>query len=221
MKKKWIAGALSLVLALGLCACGGSGGSSSSAQTTAAPEQTQAAAESGAESGATADLPELTAGLLEMPVALTSVGQSADVNVVETLFKKAELEVTTNATMTGADLGDCKTLVLAIGGSSKGLGAAGIDENDELERVNALISDAKSKDIKILAVHIGGLARRGTLSDKFIPDAIGAADAAIILKEGDQDNMMHDLLAAAGTPSAYIDTQIDAIAPLQLIFGTE
>ena len=41
----------------------------------------------------------------------------------------------------------------------------------------------------IVALHIGGSARRGTLSDKFIPDAFGAADAAIIVSEGDSDGI--------------------------------
>ena len=61
------------------------------------------------------------------------MGQSADVNVVQTLLKKCEIDSDLNATVTADDLGSYKTLVLAIGGSSKGLGAAGVDENQELD----------------------------------------------------------------------------------------
>lgn len=164
------------------------------------------------------ELPALTEGMFEGPIAMTSVGQSADVNVVETLFKKAGLEVYMNATMSGDSLTNHKTLVLAVGGSSKGLGAAGIDENQELERVTALIAAAKAKDMKIVALHIGGSARRGTLSDKFIPDSMGAADAAIIVSEGDGDNMMRGILKSNQTPAAYIKTQIEAIDYIKLIF---
>ena len=62
-----------------------------------------------------------------------------------------------NKNITGADLpDDCKTLILAVGGSSKGLGAAGIDADQELARTDALISAAKEKGIIVLALHTGG-----------------------------------------------------------------
>lgn len=44
--------------------------------------------------------------------------------------------------------------------------------------------------VTIISLHIGGSARRGTLSDKFVPDALQAADAAIIVSEGDADGLL-------------------------------
>jgi len=215
--KKLLAMTMCLIMAAGVLAgCGGDSKETTAAATTAANAATTAADGSDAAGGTSG---EVTGGMCEMPIILTSVGQSADVNVVETLFKKAEVEVTLNNTITADELSGYKTLVLAIGGSSKGLGAAGIDENQELERVNALITEAKNQGMKILSMHIGGSQRRGTLSDKFIPDAISAANAAIILAEGDSDNMMKDLLNAGNIPSVYITTQVEAIEPIQLIFG--
>ncbi len=161
---------------------------------------------------------ELTAGMFEGPVLLTSVGQSADVNIVSTLFKKMNMDVRMNATVTADDLGDAKTLVLAIGGSSKGLGAAGINENQELDRVTALIAAAKAAGLKILSLHIGGQARRGALSDMFIPSALEAADAAIIKSDGDTDNLMRDILIGKEIPTAFVDTQIAVVDPLTLLF---
>lgn len=56
------------------------------------------------------------------PAILTSIGQSADVDIANTLCTKAGIEVTMNKNITGADLpDDCKTLILAVGGSSKDL----------------------------------------------------------------------------------------------------
>ncbi len=184
MKKMMAMAACTLLAASMITGCGGSS-STATKETTAAKTETTAAA-------ATSELPELTAAMCEEPVLLTSVGQSADISVVETLFKKAEIPVTVEAVADTSKLDGVKTLVLAIGGSTKGLGAAGIDENQEVERVQGLIAEAQSKDIKIVALHIGGSARRGTLSDKFIPDALNAANAAIIVSEGDSDNMMKD-----------------------------
>ena len=52
---------------------------------------------------------------------------------------------------------------------SKGRGAAGIDQDEELERDNLiLIKKAKDTGIKIVAAHIEGTARRNEIADKFI-----------------------------------------------------
>lgn len=217
MKKQVTALLLSSALLISLAACGGSNGAASTGGNTSA-QPSQSAAQSAAPAGG--DLVELTAGALEGPVLITSVGQSADVAIVNTLFTKAGVEATQSNTISAEDF-DTKyqTLVLAIGGSSKGLGAAGIDENQELERVTTLIAAAQQNGTKILSMHIGGSARRGVLSDMFIPDALQAADAAIILSEGDSDNYMRDILASAGVPTQYVDGQMDVLEPLQSLFG--
>ena len=121
MKKKLAIAALCLSMAAGsLTACGG--GSSTAATQAPAAQETPAA---GGEAAASGDVKEITEAIAEGPIVLTSVGQSADVNVVQTLMKKCEIETDLNSTVTADDLGNYKTLVLAIGGSSKGLGAAG------------------------------------------------------------------------------------------------
>ena len=168
---------------------------------------------------ASGDVKEITEAIAEGPIILTSVGQSADVNVVQTLLKKCEIDSDLNATVTADDLGSYKTLVLAIGGSSKGLGAAGVDENQELDRVKSVIAKAEEQGMTIIALHIGGSARRGTLSDKFIPDALAAADAAIIVSEGDSDGFMKGIVTENGVATAFIDNQVGAVEPLKTIFG--
>ncbi len=217
MKKKLMVAALCVSMAAGALTACGSG--SSSATTTQAADETQAAAVDNGASVEAGEVAELPAGIAEAPILLTSDGQSADVNVVQTLLKKCEIDSDLNATATADDLDGYKTLVLAIGGSSKGLGAAGIDENQEMERVNAVIAKAKENGMKIIALHIGGSARRGTLSDKFIPDALKAADAAIIVSEGDADGMMKDIVTEGNIPTAFIDNQVGAIEPLKTLFG--
>ena len=216
MKKKLAAALICLSMAAAsLTACGG--------DTTSTPAATQEAAktESPAAGGeaASGDVKKITEAIAEGPIILTSVGQSADVNVVQTLLKKCEIDSDLNATVTADDLGSYKTLVLAIGGSSKGLGAAGVDENQELDRVKSVIAKAEEQGMTIIALHIGGSARRGTLSDKFIPDALAAADAAIIVSEGDSDGFMKGIVTENGVATAFIDNQVGAVEPLKTIFG--
>lgn len=221
MKKKLMVAALCVSMAAGALTACGSGASSTATQAAATQAAETKAAETKAADGAAeaADTAELPAGIAEGPILLTSDGQSADVNVVQTLLKKCEIESDLNATASADDLSGYKTLVLAIGGSSKGLGAAGIDENQELERVNSLITKAKEEGITVISLHIGGSARRGTLSDKFIPDALKAADAAIIVSEGDSDGLMKGIVTDGNIPTAFVDNQVGAIEPLKTLFG--
>ena len=216
MKKKLAAALIFLSMAAAsLTACGGDTTSTPAATQEAAKTETPAA---GGEA-ASGDVKEITEAIAEGPIILTSVGQSADVNVVQTLLKKCEIDSDLNATVTADDLGSYKTLVLAIGGSSKGLGAAGVDENQELDRVKSVIAKAEEQGMTIIALHIGGSARRGTLSDKFIPDALAAADAAIIVSEGDSDGFMKGIVTENGVATAFIDNQVGAVEPLKTIFG--
>ncbi len=208
--------AMAGVLALSLAACGGSAASSAApaASTATASTATSAAA------GDASSLTEISAGMCATPAILTSIGQSADVDIANTLCTKAGIEVTLNKSITGDELpDDCKTLILAVGGSSKGLGAAGIDADQELARTDALIAAAKEKGITILALHTGGSARRGTLSDSFINPAFQGCDAAIVVSEGDSDGLMAGILAANGTPATYVDNTAGALGALQNAFG--
>ena len=148
------------------------------------------------------------------------MGQSADVDIVATHCKKIKLDVYQNNTIKAEELtSKYKTIILAVGGSNKGLGAAGIDADQELARADALIAKAKELGITVIAMHVGGADRRGTLSDSFIKPAFAAADIAIIVESGDTDNLMHDILAGNSTPTAYVAKSSGARDVLKTLFG--
>ena len=215
--KKLLTFALAAAMTLSLAACGGETGTTSG--NAPAGNASASTSVSGADS---ASLPEITAGSCETPAILTSIGQSADVDIVSTLCERAGVTVETNASITADDLtADTKTLLLAVGGSSKGLGAAGIDEEQELDRTDALLSKAEELGITVVAMHTGGSARRGTLSDAFIQPAFAAADIAVVVSEGDGDGFMAGILAENSTPSAFVEQAADCLATLQTLFGVE
>ena len=168
-------------LTLSLAACGS--GASSTTTTAAAAETTAAAsAETTAAAGAATELTEISAGMCSTPAILTSIGQSADVDIANTLCTKAGIEVTMNKNITGADLpDDCKTLILAVGGSSKGLGAAGIDADQELARTDALISAAKEKGCNGFKVWL----KRSALSRNISPPS---SNVTILSMPGNKEN---------------------------------
>ncbi len=129
------------------------------------------------------------------PALLTSIGQSADVEMAKTIMARAKLNFTMDPTIKAQALAstNAKTLVIVIGGSSKGLGAAGISAEAELERTKALLAEAKKRGMKIIGLHIGGEARRGELSDRFINEAVPSCDYFIVVEEGNKDGLFTKL----------------------------
>ena len=215
-RKKLLTFGLAAAMILSLAACGGG-----DSNKTPANAGNNTSATSGSQTGGnTSSLPEITTGSCATPAILTSIGQSADVEIVGTLCGKAGIDVEMNNTLKADELSaDCKTLLLAVGGSSKGLGAAGIDADQELARTEELLKKADELGITMVALHTGGSARRGTLSDSFINPTFAAADIAVVVSEGDSDGLMSGILAGNNTPSAYVEQVVDCIETLRTLFG--
>ena len=167
MTKKILALLLVAMLVLSLAACGDK------------PDDSSNNGDNSNNSSANTEVSGLTEAIAEYPALVTSGGQSADYQMIATVMEKQGMEFTTNNLATSADLGDAKTLIVVVGGSSKGLGAAGIDADGELERLDELMTAAKDAGLSIIAMHTGGEARRGDLSDKFITPVFNMADYAI------------------------------------------
>lgn len=166
--KKTICFLLSLLMVVSLCACGGnpSDATTNPAVTTQAPP-----ANPGTSTEAAGQAIE---AIFEGPTLICSAGQSADYQMVQVMFQQSNMENVCKDIAKPEDFSGIKTIVVAIGGSSKGLGAAGIDADEELVRVKALLEAAKAQNIPIISCHIGGSGRRGKL-----PISIAMVVAAI------------------------------------------
>jgi hypothetical protein len=127
-------------------------------------------------------------------IALTSIGQSPDSMMVKVVLKKLGVTPDTDNLMTADKAEGYKMIIAVVGGSSKGLGAAGIDKDQENERARALLETATEKGVKILIMHVGGEGRRGTLSDAFITTAVPFADELILVEGANQDGLFDTLL---------------------------
>jgi len=104
----------------------------------------------------------LKSAFAPMPVLLTSIGQSADVEMVKILLNRSKVAFALDAQVKANALSGAKakTIVLTVGGSSKGLGAAGISVEVELDRTKALIAEARKLGMKIIGIHVGGAGER-------------------------------------------------------------
>ncbi len=206
------------ILVLSLAACGVDSTTGTNGGTTVAPPgarmpdtnlpapvKTEAAApEAAAAPAAQQAVQVVEQAAAEYPILVTSGGQSADYQMISTVMGKKGMDYTTNNLATSADLSGIKTLIVVVGGSSKGLGAAGIDANGELARLTELLDGAKKAGVTVIAMHTGGSARRGDLSDKFIKPVFEYADYAIVKADGDEDGLMQGICKDKGIECSVI-----------------
>ncbi len=131
----------------------------------------------------------------EEPVLITSAGQSADVLMVKILAQKAGIAFKFDKTAPPAVVDSVKSVIIVSGGSSKGLGAASIDKEQELKRLKDVIARAQKDKLPIIGIHVGGKSRRGELSDYFNKPVAQSANYLIVVKEGDYDSFFSNMAA--------------------------
>ena len=157
----------------------------------------------------------------EQPMLISSAGQSADILMIKILAKKATLKFTVEKAATPDNLKDNATLVLVSGGSTKGLGAAKTDKQQELDRIKLLIDEAKKQKKNIITMHVGGKGRRGKLSDEFNKLTAENADCLIVVKGGDADQFFSNIAKEKKIPIKLIDKIMEAGDVLKGIFRAE
>ncbi|MFB3852862.1 MAG: DUF6305 family protein [Vicinamibacterales bacterium] len=161
----------------------------------------------------------LEAPIAEKPALLTSVGQSADIEMAKVLLDRAGVPHKADAQVKAGALAasGAKTLVVVVGGSTKGLGAAGISTDAEIDRAKALLAEAKRRGMAIIGVHIGGEARRGQLSDRFIEVAVPFCHYVVVVAEGDKDGFI-TRLCGTSIPMDKVERMAKAVEPLRKAF---
>jgi len=104
---------------------------------------------------------------VELPLIVTTCGQSPGALMIWVLSKQIKLPCDRKDLLTAEDLkakadesNPYKTLIITTGTSMKGMGAAGVDIDYEVARIEAIIEEAKKEGILIIGAHIEGMARR-------------------------------------------------------------
>ena len=140
------------------------------------------------------------------PGLITAIGQSADVNIVKVLLNtqlKLGLEFKPLAQV--GDLAGMKTVVMVVGASAKGLGAAGLDMDKELARTRALLQAAKAQGAQVLVMHTGGESRRGKTSNDLIEVVVPDAAYVVVVASGNKDKLFQTLASKRNTPVAEVE----------------
>jgi len=168
----------------------------------------------------------------ELPVLITSCGQSnapTTIKVVMTRLKMAydiDPLATAESLQAKAKAGTpYKTLIITMGASLKGMGAAGIEIEDELSRAAALIAEARKEGLKIIGAHIEGLKRRaqgaaaGDTTDEQSIDAVAPnSNILLVYKEGNADGRFTTISQAKKIPLIEFEKTVDLIPTLEKMF---
>ena len=152
-------------------------------------------------------------------VLVTSFGQSTDGSMIEQVMKRLKtVAYTYNPTATSADLGGVKTVVIAVGNSTKGLGAAGISQDQETARAKEFMAAVKKAGVKVICCHIGGATRRGALSDAFADMVLPLSSYILVKEDGNEDGKFTSFAAANNIPITLVYGSKDTVDAFKQIF---
>ncbi len=160
-----------------------------------------------------------TSGGFSKPGIITSIGQNSDAAIVKVLLNsKMKMDLGYNTIVQPAELGGTKTLIMVLGASAKGLGAAGINLDQEIARTEALLKQARLSGIKVIAMHTGGQNRRGASSNGLIDLVVAEADAVIVVAAGNTDKYFDKAARKPGVAVVETQTIAEAGAAVQGLF---
>ncbi len=155
----------------------------------------------------------------ENPALIVDVGQGNNARLVQAMLRRSDaVQAQLNEMATAADLSDVRTLLIGVGASTKGLGAAGLDVGEERGRMEALLAAAKENDITVVGIHIGGESRRGELSDGFIERVAELSDVFVVWGEGNEDGFFDQLAARYNVPMHLVERRLEISAKIESLF---
>lgn len=152
----------------------------------------------------------------QLPLLITNAGQGPGAKMARLLVQRsgAVTDFDYNAEPRPADLQKrpYRTLMVVLGSTAKGLGASGITIDQEIERLTAMIAEARKLKLQVVAVLLEGKARRGKPggSDERCIDAIAPfAQYLVVKKDGNADGRFDAIAKKTGAPLTLIDDAMD------------
>ena len=153
-------------------------------------------------------------------VYLTTVGQS-DTNIVGNVLNKAGAtgKYTLESMLRASEVEEGAVVLLTLGSSSKGLGAAGVDEAYEKARAAEFAAAAKEGKFTLILFHVGGVARRGTSSDPIIEAAFDGAKACFVVAGGNSDKFFTNLASSKSVSLYSVEKATNLVDYAKGLFG--
>jgi len=189
----------------------------------------------------------------DLPILTTSAGQSSDVNTVNIILEEAGIKFD-YCDVPGLDLVKAgvglsgqqseegfhveintdlekfpqgtpyRSIVFAIGASLKGMGASGLTIEDEIRRVKSIIDYCREKDIFIIALHVGGVSKRGAAggdNERMIDAVAPFADYLIVVEDSNRDERFTRISRKAGMPLTEVENALEIVGVFQQVFSAD
>ena len=157
--------------------------------------------------------------LQNQPVLVTSFGQSTDAAMIDTILKRVGVKYTYGPTASSDIIKNYKTVIVAVGASELGMGAAGITEEEETARAKAIMQAIEEYGVKVIFCHIGGTSRRGVLSDEYADMVMPKASFIVVKEDANYDKKFSDYAEEHGTPISLIYATKDALTVFSELFS--
>ncbi len=176
----------------------------------------------------------------ELPVLITSCGQSPGATMLKVIFSRLDLEkepepydikpLAAKEDLQAAEKSGrpFKSLIIVMGASLKGMGAAGISMDEELKRIDDLIKSAREKDITIIGAHIEGMKRRaqgaspGDNTDELSIDAVAPqSDILLVNESGNEDLRFTTISNNHNIPILTVEKNLDLIPAMKKLFNLD
>src|SRR5512138_1483210 len=164
----------------------------------------------------------------QLPVLITSCGQSNAPTTIKIVLQRLKLAYDIDPLATPETLKakakagtPYRSLIITMGASLKGMGAAGIEIEDELSRAAALIAEARKEGITVIGAHTEGLKRRaqgaaaGDTTDEQSIDAVAPnSNILLVYKEGNADGRFTTISQSKKIPLVEFEKTVDLIPAL-------
>jgi hypothetical protein len=151
----------------------------------------------------------------EQPILITSFGQAPDGNTISVLAKRSGITTTYETLAPASRVGDFKSVIVSLGVSLKGFGAAGVNLDTEMARAAEILDTAKAKNIPVIGIHIGGSGRRDQMSNKLIEAYAGKMDMLVVYSDGNKDGVFTDIAKKNDIPIIEVQKLSDLKATLE------
>jgi len=169
----------------------------------------------------------------ETPALITSCGQSPGPTTIKVVMQRLKLSYDLDPLATPATLQakakagtPYKSLIIVMGASLKGMGAAGIAIEDELKRSADLIAEARKEGVTVIGAHVEGMKRRaqgaaaGDTTDEQSIDAVAPnAQILLVYKEGNADGRFTTIAKGKGIPLVEFEKMMDLVPTLEKLYA--
>lgn len=163
---------------------------------------------------------------------VTSCGQSPGPAMVQFFMKRLKMDHQYELLATADMLRErqaagnpFKAVIIVTGASLKGMGAAGISIEDELDRTAALIDEARNQGMTVIAAHVEGMDRRaqgaaeGDTSDEQSIDTVcPRSDVMIVRQDGNEDRRFTVISESEGIPLILYEKNMELGGVLESLF---